>query len=116
MSCNCNKYRSCSGVCVYLASGVVTTESITEVLCTKHCTAMNNGVFLVNMPVVGTGAIPVSLEFSGDCACNGENYPLYDPVTGVQVTASQLFAGTTYLITWDKFSRKFFIQTPLVTA
>lgn len=116
MSCDCSKYRSCSGNCIYLANGNVTTESVTEILCTKHCTAMNNGLFLVNMPVVGTGAIPVSLAFSYDCPCNGESYPLYDPVTGSQVTAAQLLAGSTYLMSWDKFSRKFFVHTPLVAG
>ena len=113
MSC-CKKYRSCSGNCFYQAVGNVTTTKVTEVIPSKHCTVMNNGLFLVNMPVVGTGAIPVQLEFSCDCGCEAEFYPLYNPVTGLQVTAAQLFAGSTYLISWDKFSRRFYVHTPLV--
>ena len=115
-NCCCAKYRSCSGNCVYLATGNVTATAVTEILPTKHCTAMDNGLFLVNMPTVGTGTLPVSLAFACDCPCNAESYPLYDPVTGLQVTAGQLFAGSTYLISWDKFSRKFYIHTPLVAG
>lgn len=115
MSC-CTKYRSCSGTCIYLATGNVTADAVTEVLPTKHCTAMQNGLFLVNMPTVGTGALPVSLSFCCDCPCDAQSYPLYDPATGDQVTAAQLLAGSTYLISWDKFSRKYFVHTPLVAG
>jgi hypothetical protein len=113
---SCNKYRSCSGNCFYLAVGRVTSTEVTEVIPSKHCTVINNGLFAVNMPSVGTGTLPVQLEFACDCPCNGETYPLYDPVTGLQVTAAQFFAGSTYLISWDKFSRKFYVHTPLVAG
>lgn len=34
---------------------------------------------------------------------------LYSGVTGVQLTATSLTAGVTYVITYDKFTRKFFV-------
>lgn len=39
----------------------------------------------------------------------GSSAPLYSGVTGAQLTATSLTAGVTYVITYDKFTRKFFV-------
>lgn len=41
--------------------------------------------------------------------CCGSSAPLYSGVTGAQLTATSLTAGVTYVITYDKFTRKFFV-------
>ena len=116
---NCCKTKYCSGCGIpfYLATASVGTADVVYSICTKFCTVCRRGVFGVNIPVVGTGTLPVFLSFGcDDCCSTVGNQPLYNPTTGVQVTAAELLAGVTYLISYDHFSKRFYVQTPLVTA
>lgn len=107
MACNClcsNEYRDCNGNWVYKASVSVSGTSMNVEINAKMCNLCRNELFRVNIPIVS----PTASDLVFLVTCCGSSAPLYSGVTGAQLTATSLTAGVTYVITYDKFTRKFF--------
>ena len=98
-------FRDCNGNWVYKASVSVSGTSMNVGINAKMCNLCRNELFRVNIPIVSSTAS--NLVFLVTCC--GSSAPLYSGVTGAQLTAASLTADVTYVITYDKFTRKFFV-------
>lgn len=108
MPCNCicsNEYRDCNGIWNYKASVSVSGTFMNVGINVKMCELNRCGLFKVNIPIVSSTAS--NLVFLVTCC--GATAPLYSGVTGLQLTATSLTAEVTYVITYDKFTKKFFV-------
>ncbi len=105
-----SKYRNCLGICNYQANAIVGTSSVIQTINTTDCKLKGKGMFLVNIPNAGgTTALPVSLQ-AVSCCGTSQAYSLYSPITGSVVETTDLVSGSTYFVTYDAFSGKFFVQ------
>lgn len=108
MACSClcsNEYRDCNGNWVYKASVSVSDTSMNVGINARMCNLCRNELFRVNIPIIS----PTASNLVFLVTCCGSSAPLYSGVTGAQLTATSLTAGVTYVITYDKFTRKFFV-------
>lgn len=94
----CNKGVRCKGGCgKYFPKEEMNANQV--------CNLCRNELFRVNIPIVS----PTASDLVFLVTCCGSSAPLYSGVTGAQLTATSLTAGVTYVITYDKFTRKFFV-------
>lgn len=100
-----NEYRDCNGNWVYKASVSVSDTSMNVGINARMCNLCRNELFRVNIPIIS----PTASNLVFLVTCCGSSAPLYSGVTGAQLTATSLTAGVTYVITYDKFTRKFFV-------
>lgn len=100
----CGAYRDCCGP-VYQGNVAVSGTSMNISINAKMCNLSKCGLFRVNVPTVSsTTTDTVSLV-----TCYGSTAPLYSGVTGAQLTAAGLTAGITYVISYDQYTKKFFV-------
>jgi hypothetical protein len=95
--CNCNR-----GV----ASATMQVGTTTAVLQTNVnvCAARERQIFRVYVSSNTGTTQTVSLGF-----CNGGTFPVFLQSTGAQSTAANFVEGVTYLVSYDNYSKKFFL-------